>query len=75
MQPHFLFQGPPNFTQIGIFGLKTNHLATLFEVCTSLGLGARQLNSGFHELNSDIPADDLNIQLITLWTVTAVATV
>jgi choline-glycine betaine transporter len=55
--------------------LKTNHLATLFEVCTSLGLGARQLNSGFHELNSDIPADDLNIQLITLWTVTAVATV
>jgi hypothetical protein len=25
----FLFQGPPNSTQIGIFGLKTNHLATL----------------------------------------------
>jgi hypothetical protein len=23
------FQGPPNFTKIGIFGLKTNHLATL----------------------------------------------
>jgi hypothetical protein len=22
-------QGPPKFTQIGIFGLKTNHLATL----------------------------------------------
>jgi hypothetical protein len=25
----FPFQGPPKFTQIGIFGLKTNHLATL----------------------------------------------
>jgi hypothetical protein len=22
-------QGPPKFTQIGIFGLKTNHLATV----------------------------------------------
>jgi hypothetical protein len=26
---HFPFQGPPKFTQIGIFGFKTNHLATL----------------------------------------------
>jgi hypothetical protein len=26
---HFPFQGPPNFTKIGILGLKTNHLATL----------------------------------------------
>jgi hypothetical protein len=26
---HFPFQGPPKFTQIAIFGLKTNHLATL----------------------------------------------
>jgi hypothetical protein len=25
----FPFQGPPKFTQIGISGLKTNHLATL----------------------------------------------
>jgi hypothetical protein len=24
-----IFQGPPKFTQIYIFGLKTNHLATL----------------------------------------------
>jgi hypothetical protein len=29
MYQHFPFQGPPKFTQIGIFGLKTNHLATL----------------------------------------------
>jgi hypothetical protein len=27
--PHFPFQCPPKYTQIGIFGLKTNHLATL----------------------------------------------
>jgi hypothetical protein len=29
MYQHFTFQGPPNVTPIGIFGLKTNHLATL----------------------------------------------
>jgi hypothetical protein len=26
---HLPFKGPPQFTQIGIFVLKTNHLATL----------------------------------------------
>jgi hypothetical protein len=26
---HVPFQAPPKFTQIGIFGLKINHLATL----------------------------------------------
>jgi hypothetical protein len=26
---YFLIGGPENFSQIGIFGLKTNHLATL----------------------------------------------
>jgi hypothetical protein len=26
---HFPFYGPPKFTQIWIFGVKTNHLATL----------------------------------------------
>jgi hypothetical protein len=25
---HFQLQGPPKFTRIGIFGLKTHHLAT-----------------------------------------------
>jgi hypothetical protein len=29
MRKHFPFQGPPKFTQIWIFGLNTNHLATL----------------------------------------------
>jgi hypothetical protein len=27
--PHLPLQDPPKFTQTGIFGLKTNHLATL----------------------------------------------
>ena len=38
-------------------------LTTLFGVCTSLGLGTRQLNSGFNQFNSDIDADDINIQV------------
>jgi hypothetical protein len=29
MYQRFPLQDPPKFTQIGIFGLKTNHLATL----------------------------------------------
>jgi hypothetical protein len=32
-------QGPPNFTKIGIFGLKTNHLATL--MCRPCHCGQR----------------------------------
>jgi hypothetical protein len=28
---HFPFQGPPEYTQSGNFGLKINHLATLME--------------------------------------------
>jgi hypothetical protein len=29
---HSPFQSPSKFTQIGIFGLKINHLATLFHI-------------------------------------------
>jgi hypothetical protein len=29
---YFPIQGPPKFTQIGIFGLKRNHLATAIEI-------------------------------------------
>ena len=38
-------------------------LTTLFGVCTSLGLGTRQLNFGFNVLNNDIDYDDLAIQV------------
>jgi hypothetical protein len=29
MHQHFPFQGPPKFSQSGLFGLNLNHLATL----------------------------------------------
>ena len=38
-------------------------LTTLFGVCTSLGLGTRQLNAGFNVFNSDINPDDITIQV------------
>ena len=38
-------------------------MTTLFGGCTSLGLGTRQLNAGFNMINSDIPADDVTIQV------------
>ena len=38
-------------------------LTTLFGVCTSLGLGTRQLNFGFNTVNSDIEADNLTYQV------------
>ena len=41
-------------------------LTTLFGVCTSLGLGTRQLNTGFHIFNSDIDPDDITIQVGTV---------
>jgi len=49
-------------------------ITTLFGVCTSLGLGARQLNTGFNVLNGVIPADDVGIQTIIIWCITAIAT-
>jgi hypothetical protein len=30
-----MLKGPPEFTEIGIFGLKTNHLATLLLIAAS----------------------------------------
>jgi hypothetical protein len=35
MQRHLPLQDPPKFTQIWIFGLKTNHLATLVGMCVA----------------------------------------
>lgn len=49
-------------------------VCTMFGVCTSLGLGAIQLNSGFQRLNSNIEFSTIN-QIITIWGVTALATV
>ena len=50
-------------------------MTTLFGVCTSLGLGAKQLNTGLTIINSDVPEDDWLVQVIIIWCITAVATV
>ena len=49
-------------------------VCTMFGVCTSLGLGAIQLNAGFQRLNRDIAFSTTN-QIITIWGVTALATI
>lgn len=41
-------------------------LTTLFGVCTSLGLGTRQLNRGLNIVNSDIPGDDTTVQVCSV---------
>lgn len=38
-------------------------VTTLFGVCTSLGLGTRQLNTGLAIINSDIPDDNVTVQV------------
>ena len=48
-------------------------VCTMFGVCTSLGLGVIQLNAGLQSVNSSIP-DNINTQLIIIWSVTAMAT-
>lgn len=48
-------------------------VATMFGVCTSLGLGAIQLNSGFKRINNNIDISTNN-QIITIWGITALAT-
>lgn len=46
---------------------------TLFGVCTSLGLGAKQLNAGFARLNPAIGVTT-TVQSVIIWAVTALAT-
>jgi len=48
-------------------------IATLFGVCTSLGLGTMQINEGLHLMNPDIPVGTES-QLIIIWSITLVAT-
>ena len=49
-------------------------ICTMFGVCTSLGLGVIQLNSGLNRLNNNID-ENSDIQTIIIWCITAVATV
>lgn len=48
--------------------------STLFGVCTSLGLGVQQLNTGFARLNPAIEESFKN-QAIIIWSITLLATV
>ena len=50
-------------------------VCTMFGACTSLGLGAIQLNTGFQRLNYSNIAFSTTNQIITIWGVTACATV
>ena len=50
-------------------------MTTLFGVCTSLGLGTRQLNTGLNMINPDIPDDSITVQIVIIWCITAVATI
>eukprot|EP00892_Ulva_mutabilis_P009687 jgi/Ulvmu1/7090/UM033_0151.1 len=47
---------------------------TLFGVCTSLGLGVKQLNAGLNRLNPDISVSD-NTQTFIIWVITLLATI
>ena len=49
-------------------------ITTLFGVCTSLGLGALQVNAGLQFLNPNIPYNE-NVQILIIWTITLCATV
>ena len=50
-------------------------MTTLFGVCTSLGLGTRQLNTGFNIVNPEIDSDNTGYQVAIIWVITAIATV
>lgn len=70
----------------GIFGFfgelidSFSIITTLFGVCTSLGLGVMQLNTGFHSLSirlkgDVIPDENIGIQIMTIILITCVATI
>ncbi|XP_048575622.1 glycine betaine transporter 1 [Nematostella vectensis] len=48
-------------------------VCTMFGVCTSLGIGVIQLNTGFKRMNPNIEENRTN-QIIIIWGITAVAT-
>jgi hypothetical protein len=54
---HFLFQGPPKYTQNGIFGLKIYHLATLAVMSASMSraLTFRRIRQTFRQQPSTFP--------------------
>ena len=49
-------------------------IATMFGVCTSLGIGVVTINSALNRVNSDIE-ENTNNQIICIWVITAIATI
>ena len=49
-------------------------IATLTGVCTTLGLGTMQINEALHILASDIPSQNTHVQVVIIWSITAIAT-
>jgi hypothetical protein len=57
----FPLQNPPKFTQIGIFGLKTNHLATCFSLITRMaGYVGTAVNLAIYDSSSITPGTRTN---------------
>lgn len=49
-------------------------MCTLFGVCTSLGIGARQVAMGLSLIDSSIDSYDIKLQVLIVWCITFVAT-
>merc|ERR1719461_386867 len=50
-------------------------VSTLFGVCVTLGIGARQVNSGISLLFSSYVSMSVTTQIIIIWIITLIATI
>ena len=58
--------GDSIFGWVGDFVDVFSIIATLFGVCTSLGIGAKQVAKGLSIINSSIDPEDVTLQVFTL---------
>ena len=65
-----IFVGDHIYGRIGDLVDILSIVATVLGVCTSLGLGAGQLNGGLHRMNSNIEVNQTNMVII-IWALTA----
>ena len=65
-----IFVGDHIYGRIGDLVDILSIVATVLGVCTSLGLGAGQLNDGLHRMNSAIEVNQKNMVMI-IWALTA----
>jgi Leu/Phe-tRNA-protein transferase len=55
---HFIFLGPPKFTQIGIFCLKIHHLATLIVTLNPETRGMKKMTQSLRQLHYRIAIEE-----------------